>query len=104
MSVTIPKFKIKPIIKFTVHFFVEKEEYGYIAYCPAYRGVLVDGRTKEEAVKNFKNAIIEHIELLIKYNLPIPICEVSRVEETTKPIVGNIVVPLKPTFKNFINA
>jgi predicted RNase H-like HicB family nuclease len=58
-------------MKYTV--IIEKgQESGYIAYAPALKGCVSQGKTKVEALKNIKEAIEVYIEALIEDDLPIP--------------------------------
>lgn len=58
-------------MKFTV--ILEEGEDGYIiAHVPALKGCHTQGKTKEEALKNAKEAIEAYIGSLKKHNDPIP--------------------------------
>lgn len=41
---------------------IEKDEDGYIAYCPQLQGCYVQGDSYEEAVKNLQDAMKLHID------------------------------------------
>ncbi len=41
---------------------IEKTEEGYFVYCPQLQGCYSQGETREEALKNIKEAIGLHIE------------------------------------------
>jgi len=47
-------------------------ESGYVAICPTLRGCVAQGKTKQEALKNLKEAIIDYIECLIEDGIPVP--------------------------------
>lgn len=52
---------------------LEKGEDGYIvANVPALRGVVSQGRTREEALSNIREAIELHVESLRAHNEPVP--------------------------------
>ena len=53
---------------------IEKEEdgQGYYAYSPNLPGCYSNGRTVEEARRNMREAIQQHIEVLLEKNQPIP--------------------------------
>lgn len=52
---------------------IYKGEDGYwIAECPSLPGCISQGKTREEAVNNIKEAIEGYTESLKKDNLPIP--------------------------------
>jgi antitoxin HicB len=67
-------------IKFIIT--IEKDEDGYfIASCPALQGCHSQGKTKEEAIANIKEAIHGYIASLRKNGEPIPnITEVQEIE------------------------
>lgn len=56
--------------RFTV--IIEKDKYGYYAYCPELQGCYSQGNTYEEALENIKDAIRLHIEDRIENNEEIP--------------------------------
>jgi len=41
---------------------IEKDEFGFFAYCPKLQGCYTQGDSYEEALKNIKEAIELHIE------------------------------------------
>jgi len=41
---------------------IEKDENGYLAYCPELQGCYTQGDTYEEALANIKDAIALHIQ------------------------------------------
>ena len=52
---------------------VEKgRESGYIAYAPALKGCVSQGETREQAMKNIKEAMEAYIEALLEDGLPVP--------------------------------
>lgn len=62
-----------------------EEKGGYVIECPALEGCISEGKTKDEALENIKEAITGYIKSLIKHNEPIPgdeEVEVSHVEVT----------------------
>ena len=63
-------------MKYTV--IIEKgRESGYVAYAPALKGCVSQGRTKAEVQKNLKEAMEAYIEVLLEDGLPLP-TEVGR--------------------------
>jgi len=62
-----------PTVEFVVQIIVEPDEVGFHAYCPALKGVHVDGETEEEALQNARDACIAYLRSLIKHGEPIPI-------------------------------
>ncbi|MHB1664622.1 MAG: type II toxin-antitoxin system HicB family antitoxin [bacterium] len=45
---------------------IEKDEYGYYAYCPELKGCQTQGDSYEEAIDNIKEAIELYLETLTK--------------------------------------
>jgi predicted RNase H-like HicB family nuclease len=60
-------------LKFRIRIIVEKDEDGFVAYCPELKGLLVGGATKEEIEQTIPDAIQGYIDSLIKHNDPIPV-------------------------------
>jgi len=48
-------------------------ESGYVVYCPALRGCVSQGETKDEALRNIKEAMEAYIETLLEDRLLVPI-------------------------------
>ncbi len=58
-------------MKYTV--IIEKgNESGYVVYAPALKGCVSQGNTKEEALKNIKEAMEAYVEALLEDGLPVP--------------------------------
>jgi predicted RNase H-like HicB family nuclease len=58
-------------MKYTV--ILEKgRESGYVAYVPALKGCVSQGRTRAEALKNIREAMEAYIEALLEDQLPLP--------------------------------
>lgn len=70
----------KPIIGFKVEVIVEPDEGGFHAYCPALKGLHTCGDTKEEALRNAKDAAIAYLQSSIKHGDPIPVGILMREE------------------------
>ncbi|MBM2815581.1 MAG: uncharacterized protein HW421_2343 [Ignavibacteria bacterium] len=45
---------------------IEKDEYGYFAYCPELKGCMTQGDTFEEAMANLNEAVELYIETIEK--------------------------------------
>ena len=58
-------------MKYTV-IIEEGRESGYVAYAPSLRGCVSQGETKEEALRNIKEAMEAHVEALLEDGLPVP--------------------------------
>ena len=50
----------------------DPDDGGYVVHCPALPGCYSQGDTREEAIKNIREAIQAYIESLRKDRLPIP--------------------------------
>ena len=58
-------------MKYTI--IIEKgNESGYVAYAPALKGCVSQGKTKAEAKRNIKEAIEAYIEALLEDGLSVP--------------------------------
>ena len=58
-------------MKYTI--IMEKgRESGYVAYAPALKGCVSQGKTKTETMKNIKEAMEAYIEALLEDGLPVP--------------------------------
>jgi len=58
-------------MKYTV-IIEEGRESGYVAYVPALKGCVSQGKTREEALKNIKEAMEAYVEALLEDGLPVP--------------------------------
>lgn len=62
----------------------EPEDEGYLAYSPTLPGCFSNGRTIDEAKRNIRDAVRQHIESLLAHGRPIPQNErLVHVEELT---------------------
>ena len=60
---------------------LETDEDGYIvAECPSLPGCLSQGRTRDEAIANIREAITGYLASLRKHGEPMPSTEVTAVE------------------------
>jgi len=67
------------VMKFRV--IIEVDEDGmFVVQCPSLPGCISQGKTKEEALENIKDAIKGYIESLKKHGEPIPVFEEEVVE------------------------
>ena len=58
-------------MKYTI--IIEKgRESGYVAYAPALKGCVSQGKTKIVALKNIKQAMEVYVEALLEDGLPVP--------------------------------
>ena len=60
---------------------LEPDEDGYIvAECPSLPGCLSQGKTREEALANIKEAITGYLASLRKHGEPLPVTEITEIE------------------------
>ena len=57
-------------MKYTV-IIEQGRESGYVVYVPALKGCVSQGETKDEALKNIKEAVEAYIEALLEDGLPV---------------------------------
>jgi predicted RNase H-like HicB family nuclease len=59
---------------FTFEIVIEKEpeDEGYLAYSPSLPGCFSNGRTVEEAKRNMREAITQHVTALLERGEPVP--------------------------------
>lgn len=60
-------------ISFSVFVFIERDNNGYHAFCPALKGLHTTGSTLKETKESVKNAIEAYLISLIKHRDPIPL-------------------------------
>ncbi len=58
-------------MKYTV-IIEQGRESGYVVYCPALKGCVSQGKTKEEALRNIKEAMEAYVEALLEDGLTVP--------------------------------
>jgi predicted RNase H-like HicB family nuclease len=71
---------------YTFEIVVEKEtdDVGYLAYSPTLPGCFSNGKTIEEAKRNIREAIQQHLQSLLAHHQPVPQNEkLVHVEELT---------------------
>ncbi len=62
----------------------EREDEGYSAHSPTLPGCFSNGKTVEEARRNMREAIQQHVESLLSHGQPVPQTEkLVHVEELT---------------------
>jgi predicted RNase H-like HicB family nuclease len=67
----------------------EPEDEGYTASSPTLPGCFSNGKTIEEARRNIREAIQQHVESLLAHGLPVPQDEhLVYVEELTLGLAG----------------
>jgi predicted RNase H-like HicB family nuclease len=66
-------FRKKLGVKFVVRVFIEPDEDGFHAYCPALKGLHTCGDTEEEAYNNARDAAFSYLRSLVKHGDPIPV-------------------------------
>ncbi len=57
---------------------VEPDDDGsFHAYCPAFKDLHVCGSTEREAVKHVEDAIVVHLQSLVRHGEPLPCCSMK---------------------------
>jgi predicted RNase H-like HicB family nuclease len=79
---TKPKTNLTLNLKITV--VIEPDDNRFHAYCPALKGLHVDGDTEEDALKNASDAIVVYLDSLARHNDPLPIGQDFTVEHEIK--------------------
>ncbi|MGZ8373828.1 MAG: type II toxin-antitoxin system HicB family antitoxin [Nitrospira sp.] len=75
---------------YTFEIVVEKEtdDVGYLAYSPTLPGCFSNGKTIEEAKRNIREAIQQHLQSLLAHHQPVPQNEkLVHVEELTVAVL-----------------
>jgi predicted RNase H-like HicB family nuclease len=85
----------KQTIEFKVDIIIEPDESGFHAYCPALKGLHVGGDTKEEALRNAREAAITYLESLIKHGDAIPVGVTKRERHSVSSSVSHYTEDLK---------
>jgi predicted RNase H-like HicB family nuclease len=83
-------------VVFTLDVFVEPDDDGFYAYCPALEGLHVGGDTLDEAVKNAVDAATAYIRSLIKHGDPIPL-RIIRTETAQRVPLEDTPHPIRRT-------
>jgi len=60
-------------IRLRISVIIEPDDDGFHAYCPAFRGLHVDGATEKAAITNAARAIAVYVESLVAHGEPLPI-------------------------------
>jgi antitoxin HicB len=64
---------------------IEQDEDGiFIAECPALPGCISDGKTREEALRNIREAMEAYLESLRKHDEPIPPSVIEEIMEVVE--------------------
>jgi len=61
--------------KYSLACVIEKDDDGYIAYCPQLQGCYVQGDSYEEAMKNLRDAMKLHIKDRLGQNEAVPLSD-----------------------------
>lgn len=66
-------WKPVPNLLLTITVVVEEDGDGYHAYCPALKGLHVDGNTCDEALENAISGVFVYLRSLARHEDPLPI-------------------------------
>ncbi|WP_420637078.1 type II toxin-antitoxin system HicB family antitoxin [Candidatus Palauibacter sp.] len=61
------------MLQLTVAVVVEPDGDGFLAYCPAFKGLLMDGNTAEEALRRLSDGLTVYLDSLERRGDPIPV-------------------------------
>lgn len=61
-------------------FLTEAEEGGYVVTCPALPGCVSEGETRDEAMRNIRDAIEGYLVTLRRHHEPLPKVDTDTVE------------------------
>ena len=61
-------------------FLEEAEEGGYVVTCPALPGCVSEGETREEAIRNIRDAIEGYITVLHRHGQSLPKVDIETVK------------------------
>ncbi len=79
-----------PALRLEVTIVIERDDDGsFHAYCPAFEGLHVDGRTEEESVANASDALYLYLSSLVRHGDPLPVgphCTVEKFEPYHVPV------------------
>jgi predicted RNase H-like HicB family nuclease len=80
------KFKKKLL---SVQVLIEPDSESFHAYCPALKGLHIDGKTEKEAAKHALEAVKVYLASLIKHHDPLPPDLSVKVEHVPSPAKKN---------------
>ena len=72
-------------LQFTV--ILEKDGDSFHAFCPAFKGLHVDGKNEKEALRNAAEAVHVYVKSLVSHGEPLPVGPHCSVEEEQIPTV-----------------
>lgn len=75
-----PKGGAMPDWKWATEIIIEPDDNGFHGYCPALKGLHVDGDTEEETLKIIKLAIELYMDSIIRHNDKFPNGIISIIE------------------------
>ncbi len=75
-------------ITFAVPIIIEKDNGGFHAYSPVFKGLHTQGSSIEEAINNSKNAIYAYLQSLINHGDPIPLCIIQKKQPAIKRFIS----------------
>jgi predicted RNase H-like HicB family nuclease len=61
-------------VKLSFSILVEPDGEGFYAHSPAFKGIHVDGKTEEEALKRAIEAVHCYLKSMARHNEPLPMC------------------------------
>ncbi len=77
-------------LKLSVSVVIERDNGGFHAYCPALKGLHVDGKTEKEAIKNLREAVMAYLTSLAKHRDPLPLGPDLTLDQEAPPPRGKL--------------
>jgi len=68
-------------LRLQITLIIEPDGDSFHAYCPAFKGLHVDGADEKEAIRNAANAIGVYVNSLVSHGEPLPVGPDCSVEE-----------------------
>jgi predicted RNase H-like HicB family nuclease len=72
---------VKRKLRLQITLIVEPDGESFHAYCPAFKGLHVDGADEKEAIRNAADAIGVYVNSLVSHGEPLPVGPECSVEE-----------------------
>lgn len=77
---------------------VEPDGDGFHAYCPAFKGLHMDGDTVEQALDRTRDGLVWYLQSLKRHGDPLPVGPDCIIEDNV-PVIQNIEVPPHATIR-----
>lgn len=85
-------------MKIRIFVIVEPDGDGFHAYCPAFKGLHMDGDTVEQALDRTREGLDWYLQSLKRHGDPLPVGPDCVIEDNV-PVIQNIEVPPHATIR-----